>query len=37
MKVTALRDIALYSLIEIDQHFRGAYCTHHHGDDCDKP
>jgi hypothetical protein len=23
-------DMALCSLVEVDQHFRGAYCLHHH-------
>jgi outer membrane phospholipase A len=31
MKMSAFWDIALCSLIEVDQHFRGAYCLHHRG------
>jgi hypothetical protein len=33
MKMTAFWDIALCSLMDIEQHFRGAYCFHHHPDD----
>jgi hypothetical protein len=33
MKMTAFWDIAPCSLIEVDRHFRGAYCLHHQGDD----
>jgi hypothetical protein len=32
MKIGAFWDIALCSL-GVDQHFRGAYCLHHKGDD----
>jgi hypothetical protein len=33
MKVTAFWDIELCILIEVGQHFRGAYCLHHQGYD----
>jgi hypothetical protein len=33
MKMTAFWDIALCSLVEVDQLFRGAYCLHHQADD----
>jgi hypothetical protein len=29
MKMTVFWDVALCSLVEIDQSFRGAYCLHH--------
>jgi hypothetical protein len=32
MNMTSFWDIALCSLIEADQRFRGAYCLHHQGD-----
>jgi hypothetical protein len=32
MKMTAFWDIAPCSLVEVDRHFRGAYCLHHQGD-----
>jgi hypothetical protein len=31
MKMTAFWDIGPYSLVEVDLHFRGAYCLHHEG------
>jgi hypothetical protein len=31
LKITAFWDIAPCSLIEVYQHFRGAYCLHHQG------
>jgi hypothetical protein len=31
MKMIALWDIVLCSLVEVDQCFRGAYCLHHQG------
>jgi hypothetical protein len=31
MKMTVFLDVASYSLIEIDQYFRGAYCLRHQG------
>jgi hypothetical protein len=33
MKVTAFRDIAPSSLVEVDRRFRGAYCLHQQVDD----
>jgi hypothetical protein len=33
VKMTAFWDVALCSLVEVDQHFRGVYCLHHHPDD----
>jgi hypothetical protein len=33
MNMTAIWDIAPCSLVEVVQHFRGAYCLHHQGDD----
>jgi hypothetical protein len=30
--MTALWDIAPYSLVEVDRRFRGAYCLHNEGD-----
>jgi hypothetical protein len=33
MKMRAFWDIALYSLVGVDWHFRGVYCLHHQGDD----
>jgi hypothetical protein len=30
---TAFWDIAPCSLVEVDQHFRSAYCLHHHPDE----
>jgi hypothetical protein len=32
VKPTVLWDVMLYSLVEIDQRFRLAYCIHHQGD-----
>jgi hypothetical protein len=32
-EIAAFRDIVLCSLIEVDQHFRGAYCLHCQGSD----
>jgi hypothetical protein len=29
--VTVLWDVSSYSLVEINQRFRGAYCLHHQG------
>jgi hypothetical protein len=31
MKVAVFQDVALFSLVLIDQCFKGAYCLHHHG------
>jgi hypothetical protein len=33
MKVIAFWDIAPRSLVEVDQHLRGAYCLYHQGDE----
>jgi hypothetical protein len=33
MKMTVFYDVMPWSLVETDQHFRGAYCLHHQGDD----
>jgi hypothetical protein len=33
MKITAFWDILPFSLVEVDQCFRGDYCLHHQGDD----
>jgi hypothetical protein len=33
LKTTAFWDIALSSLVEVDQCFRGAYCLHNDDDD----
>jgi hypothetical protein len=30
MKTAAFWDVAPCSLVDIDQHFRGVYCHHHH-------
>jgi hypothetical protein len=30
MNITAFRDIALCSLVEVDRRFRDAYCLHRH-------
>jgi hypothetical protein len=35
MKMTALLDMAPYSLVEVDRYFRGAYCLHYQGDHLD--
>jgi hypothetical protein len=32
LKMTVFWDVALYSLVEVDQRFRSAYCLHHQGD-----
>jgi hypothetical protein len=32
MKMTDFCGVVLFSLIEVDQHFRGMYCLHHQGD-----
>jgi hypothetical protein len=32
MKMTVFWDVAPCSLVQINQHFRGAYCLHHQGD-----
>jgi SNF family Na+-dependent transporter len=32
-EMTALWNIALCSLVEVDRHFRGAYCLHHQGNE----
>jgi hypothetical protein len=32
LKMTAFWDIAPCNVVEIDRHFRGAYCLHHHPD-----
>jgi hypothetical protein len=32
VNVTALRDVARCSVVEIDRRFRGAYCLHHQSD-----
>jgi hypothetical protein len=31
MKMAVFWDDAPYSLVDTDQHFRAAYCLHHHG------
>jgi hypothetical protein len=33
MKMTAVWDIALCILVEVDRRFTGAYCLHRYGDD----
>jgi hypothetical protein len=33
LKVAVSRDVAPYSLVDIDPYFRGAYYLHHQGDD----
>jgi hypothetical protein len=33
LKMAAFWDIALCSLIDVDRHFGGAYCLHHHSDE----
>jgi hypothetical protein len=35
MKMTAFRNTASCSLLEVELRFRGAYCLHHQGDDGD--
>jgi hypothetical protein len=35
LKLTASIDIASCSVVELDCHFRGAYCLHHQGNDED--
>jgi hypothetical protein len=32
MKMTIFWDVRIYSLIEIECSFRGAYCLHYHDD-----
>jgi hypothetical protein len=32
MKMTVFSVVMPYSLVEVYQHFRGAYCLHHQGD-----
>jgi hypothetical protein len=29
VKMAAFWDVALYSLVDIDKHFKGNYCLHH--------
>jgi hypothetical protein len=40
LKFRVFWDVAPYSHVEVDRHFRGAYCLHHQGDEivfhCDK-
>jgi esterase/lipase superfamily enzyme len=31
--MTVFWDVAVYSLVEIDRYFIGAYCLHHQGDE----
>jgi hypothetical protein len=33
IKFKVLRDVVLCSHVEVDWHFRGAYCLHHQGDE----
>jgi hypothetical protein len=33
LKITAIWDVALCSLVEVDHRFRGACCLHHQGDE----
>jgi hypothetical protein len=32
VKMAVFSDVAPRSLVDINRHFRGAYCLHHHGD-----
>jgi hypothetical protein len=34
MKFRVFWDVLSCSQIDVDQHFRGAYCLHHQGDEC---
>jgi hypothetical protein len=34
LKMTVFWGVAPCSLVEIDRHFRGAYCLYHQGDEC---
>jgi hypothetical protein len=34
MKMAPVWDVAPWSLVDTDPRFRGAYCFHHHGDEC---
>jgi hypothetical protein len=33
MDVAAFWNVALCSLVDVQKHFRGAYCLHHQGDE----
>jgi hypothetical protein len=36
-KISIFWDVAQYSLVDVDRHFRGAYCLHHQGDELHHP